>query len=744
MNLLKTVRRIAVGQGDEAGGWRGRAGLGGVVAVCMVVTALAVTGASSGATGAQFFRSGHSIYNSTLGTVFHVNGETKNVDGQVHVPGAGPNTQVVETDKSGFMLADGSVTEWGKSDLKVSDPLPAPTDERPVGLEAGPAAYAVYREAGSIQRFGQNPVVVSAGGRLGQPVVTTGGTLWVHNIASSQLCQLSLLANRLTCTARLPVGHLGSLTLVGDQAVFVDTTAKEMRSVGDDGFGRVVPLTSLQLSPASIVATNDVAGQVAILDPKKNLLQLVDASALTSAKPPVKPVVKELGPGRFDQIASSGNGVALIDSTHSKLITLDREGKQQAASQIPAPSKNAKAGPDARPGLFRGSDSRLYVDSVGGEHTMVVDDDGQVTQVEVQGPVKKPGDNPKPDQPKPDQPKPDQPKPDQPKPDQPVPTKPVEPPRTTDPVQPENDRPGLPVKPPPDKPSVDKPTVSASRPGAPSKVSATAGTGAATVSWGAAASNGAQITSYVVSWSGGSKTVSGSTRKITATGLTNGTAYTFTVRAVNRVGTGPGASDAATPAAAVSPADAVLSLRAKASSGAVTLSWRRPNLNGGKLVRYGISQNGNAKNTTGTSYKWTGLTNGKTYTFAVVAVTSGPNGVMTGKVATVSATPKAPADQGTLRISQGPRFGGEDETCTEGCYYIHIMVRNFRPNTTYYFQGYTSNFGALHQEGPEPLTTDANGNLTVNKFYNDDTGGEVWVVMSGPDDKTSNRVIWTE
>ncbi|GAB2565874.1 fibronectin type III domain-containing protein [Kribbella endophytica] len=733
---------------------RARMALAAVVAGCMAVTTIAVTGAGADLSGMRFTQSGHLVYNSTLGKVFKIDGGTKSVEAEVQVPGAGPGAQVVETDKDGYVLADGSIIGFGKSDLRVADPLPAPALERPVTLTAAGSAYAIYRQAGQVQRFGENPMVVSTEGPVGQPVVTPDGTVWLHRWSTGQLCQLPISSARIACTARIPAGHSGSLTLVGEQAVFVDTTARQMQTVGSNGLGRTVSLAALDLGQSSIVASNDVDGRIAIVT--KNTLQLIDTAELTSGKADAEPVVKELKPGRYDQIASSGETLALVDSADQSLVTLDSRGGQEKRRPIPAPSKLAKVKPGERPGLSRGDDSRLYVDSLAGEHVLVVDDNGDVTEVETSGPVKRKGEDPKPDKPTPDKPtlqpvRPEVPqktieKPVAPPPVQSTTRRPVQPQGTKRPVEPPPTRKTEPPEPPPTRKPTQpppKPTVRAGRPGAPGNVAATAGDGTATVTWSTASANGAPITAYVVSWAGGSRTATASARRLVVSGLTNGQSYTFTVRARNRVGTGPGVSAASVTLGG--PADPPVALRATGSSGAITLTWRRPNLNGGSLVRYGVTLDGDPENTSKTSYRWTGLDNGKRYTFQVRAVTNVPGrGLVIGAPATVTGV-AGTSGSPTLTISQGPAFTeNPDDNCRpEYCHYIHIVARGLQPGASYTFQGYTTTYGELHKGGGDQLTADASGSVVVNKFYNDDVGNKVWVTVDGPGvELESDHITW--
>ncbi|HUR56486.1 MAG TPA: tail fiber protein, partial [Opitutaceae bacterium] len=96
-------------------------------------------------------------------------------------------------------------------------------------------------------------------------------------------------------------------------------------------------------------------------------------------------------------------------------------------------------------------------------------------------------------------------------------------------------------------------TVNAATPGAPTIGVATAGDTQATVTFTAPAiTGGSAITGYTATASPGGATATGAGSPLTVTGLTNGTGYTFTVRATNIAGAGASSapSNAVTPKAA--------------------------------------------------------------------------------------------------------------------------------------------------------------------------------------------------
>ena len=174
----------------------------------------------------------------------------------------------------------------------------------------------------------------------------------------------------------------------------------------------------------------------------------------------------------------------------------------------------------------------------------------------------------------------------------------------------------------------------ATLPPAPTGVTGTARDSAVDLTWAAPASNGGSaISGYVVTpYVGGSArtpiVVDYPVTSTTVRGLTNGTAYTFTVAAVNGVGTGVASAQSAsiTPAAATVPG-APTGLVGTAKDTAATVAWNAPASDGGSAITGyvvtpyvgGVAQGPILTGSTLTSYTVQGLTNGTAYTFTVVA-----------------------------------------------------------------------------------------------------------------------------
>ncbi|HEX5245566.1 MAG TPA: fibronectin type III domain-containing protein [Gaiellaceae bacterium] len=162
-------------------------------------------------------------------------------------------------------------------------------------------------------------------------------------------------------------------------------------------------------------------------------------------------------------------------------------------------------------------------------------------------------------------------------------------------------------------------------PGAPTGVSASAGDGQATVTFTAPRDDGSgdPISRYTVTASPGGATASGNASPIVVTGLTNGTAYTFTVTATNSVGTGP-ASTASNSATPFGPPGAPTDVSATAGDGRATISFTASADNGRAIVGYTVtaSPGGATASDAGSPISVTGLTNGTAYTFTVTATNS--------------------------------------------------------------------------------------------------------------------------
>lgn len=225
-------------------------------------------------------------------------------------------------------------------------------------------------------------------------------------------------------------------------------------------------------------------------------------------------------------------------------------------------------------------------------------------------------------------------------------------------------------------------------PAAPTGVTATAGDGTASVSWTAPNDGNSPITSYTITPHAGSASlpptvVSGNppATKATVSGLTDGTAYTFTVTATNSVGTSPASagSNQVTPTAPTpptgTPAPAFVQQASAHSGGQTSLSVTMPSAvtTGDRLVVEAADwSSGHA--TIGS------VTDSAGDTFTEVTTATGPDGTQLsvwtapvtasgGTSPTIMVKPTAKADIGLTALeysglSAASGTGAVDQTAT--------------------------------------------------------------------------------
>ena len=185
-------------------------------------------------------------------------------------------------------------------------------------------------------------------------------------------------------------------------------------------------------------------------------------------------------------------------------------------------------------------------------------------------------------------------------------------------------------------------------PTAPTDVSAEHGNGSATVSFTAADDNGSPVTGYTVTTKPGGTTTSCDASPCNIDGLTNGTAYTFTVHATNDIGDG----EESDPSQSVTPAtvpDAPGALTATRGDEQIDLSFDAPAFDGGSAITgYEYSLDGgeswNLLDTSGTdpvTATLLELSNGTEYSVLVRALNAEGHSDSVGSDATPARVPDA-------------------------------------------------------------------------------------------------------
>jgi len=186
----------------------------------------------------------------------------------------------------------------------------------------------------------------------------------------------------------------------------------------------------------------------------------------------------------------------------------------------------------------------------------------------------------------------------------------------------------------------DGPTVS----DAPTNVVATPGNGQAAVTFVAPINfGGSTITSYTVTASPGGRSCTG-VGACMVTGLTNGTAYTFTVVATNNYGnSAPSVASSPVTPDGPSVSDAPTNVVATPGNGQAAVTFVAPiNFGGSTITSYTVTASPGGRSCTGGgACMVTGLTNGTAYTFTVVATNNYGNSAPS--VASSPVTPDGPS-----------------------------------------------------------------------------------------------------
>lgn len=164
-------------------------------------------------------------------------------------------------------------------------------------------------------------------------------------------------------------------------------------------------------------------------------------------------------------------------------------------------------------------------------------------------------------------------------------------------------------------------------PGAPTKVVGGPRIKAVRVTWAAPPNGGSPITKYKVTASPGGRTCTTSTKTCVVTGLVNGTAYKFTVKATNVVGTGKASAASAAVKAGSPTKPQALSVTFPAA-GVARVAWKAPALvNAGPVLSYQVRKSANNGSTWGvwvtvkvSALRLTSMRKGTTYLVQVRAV----------------------------------------------------------------------------------------------------------------------------
>ena len=183
------------------------------------------------------------------------------------------------------------------------------------------------------------------------------------------------------------------------------------------------------------------------------------------------------------------------------------------------------------------------------------------------------------------------------------------------------------------------------------------------------------------------------------TGLADATTYSFQVRAVNDVATGPGGNtvNARTPGAPAPVGGVALD----ADNARVDATWSAPGDNGNPITGYDVDISpGAIRRVGGTSTTFTGLTNGQHYDIRVRACNEIGCG---GWSPTETAVPRAPL---AITVSKGNAVS-TPSCSTSSCAYVFVDAEGLSPGATYEVDCFSRERGQFDTGNSTVRATDA-------------------------------------
>ena len=276
---------------------------------------------------------------------------------------------------------------------------------------------------------------------------------------------------------------------------------------------------------------------------------------------------------------------------------------------------------------------------------------------------------------------------------------------------------------------------------APQTLAAASGNGEVTLTWTAPASDGGLgIDGYhhrygETGGTTGAWTGAGDVLTVTISSLTNGTGYTFEVRAFNSGGNGPEATVSASPTGAPGAPGA---LSASPTSDSVTYTWAAAVPNGAPVTRYEYLhyESGGTVPTTWTpigdvlTVTISSLTKGTIYTFNVRAVNSVGEGAVATKDETPSGKPGAPQN---LTATGGPgniALSWDAPADDGGSSIVNYRIEKYDAATTNW--GFlVTRSGTTYKYTDGSVTIGATTNYRVRAFNANTNDPSDWAAVSG-------------